>query len=334
MKKLLTVSLLAALLSIPSIVLADATWYGSIRAGVASEPREGGGDSIGVDDAFSRWGIKGWNRVAEGLIAVYRFETRIDSTDASQPEGNLAWVGLRGKLGTLLLGKVWSASYASVGLIIDRSLVYGQPETTYRISDAGSYIVKFGKLRLQADLIMKGGTSKAIDSFQFGAKIGGLMDSGSVAFAHIRHADSAVVIGGYPSGTQQVSSNYLVGEYGIGDTTMYLGAGKHSAKNNGCLTVPQIAQNCIKKGSRSSTYGGVRGDLGETGLKYYIQVVNKKVKSTNNSRKPVTTRSSTTPWLLGISRSLGGGTSVHFETSNPDEDGVSNSTGIWLRVDF
>ena len=334
MKKLLTVSLLAGLLSIPSIVFAGATWYGSIRTGISSEPRDGGGDTISVDDAFSRWGIKGWNTVAEGLIAVYRFETGIDSMDASQLEGNLAWVGLRGKLGTLLLGKVWSASYTSVGLIIDRSLAYGQPETTYRIGDTGSYIVKFGKLRLQTDVIMKSGTDKAIDSFQFGAKIGGLMDSGSVAFAHIRHADTAVVIGGYPSGIQQISSNYFVGEYGIGGTTMYLGVGKHSAKNHGCLTNPQIAQNCIKKGNRLSTYAGVRGFFRDTGLRYYIQMVNKKVKSTNNSREPVTTRSSTTAWLLGMSKSFSGGTSVHFETSDPDEDGVSNSTGIWLRVDF
>lgn len=316
------------------MVFAEPSWYGSLRVGISSEPLDGGGSSTGVDDGASRWGIKGWNRVAEGLIAVYRFETEIDSTDASSNEGRLSFVGLRGGFGTVLVGKIWSASYASVGTVIDNSFVYGQPETSYRIGDAVSYLVTVGDVRLQADVIMDSDTKKTVDSYEIGAKIGGLMETGSVAVSHVSRKDKAVVIGGFASGIQKTSSSYLVGEYGIGDITMYLGAGKHTAKNDGCLSNPQIAANCIKKGTRASTYAGLRGGIGDTGVKFVLQTVRKKVKSTNNSTSPVTKKTSVSPWLFGISRSLGGGASVHFETSDPDEDGKSSSTGVWLKVDF
>ncbi len=334
MRNLFTITLLAGLLSIPSTVIAEASWYGSFRVGVSSEPREGGGSSTGVDDGYSRWGIKGGTRVAEGLIAVYRFETGIDSTDASSRGGRLSFVGLRGRFGMVLAGQIWSASYTSVGTMIDNSFVYGQGETSYRIGDAVSYIVEDDNLRLQADAIMDSTTKKTVDSYEIGAKIDGLMKTGSVAISHVRRKDKAVIIGGFASGTQKTSSNYLVGEYGIGDVTMYLGTGKHTAKNDGCLSSKQIAPHCIRKGTRTSTYAGIRGGISDTGIEFVFQTVRKKVKSTNNASSPVTTKTSMSPRLLGISRSLGGGASIHFETSDPDEDGVSSSTGIWLKVDF
>ena len=334
MKKLLTVTLLVGLSSVHSLVFAEATWYGSIRTGVSSEPQDSGGNSTGVDDANSSWGVKGWNVIAEGLIAVYRFEKKIDSTDASEPKGNLSFVGLRGKFGTILLGQIWSASYASVGTIIDNSLVYGQPETSYRIGDAVSYIGNVGNIRLQTDAIMDSDTKKTVDSYEIGAKISELMDTGSVAFSYVRRADMAVVISDFPSGVLKTKSSYLVGEYGIGDMKMYLGAGKHTAKNDACSNNPLLAPYCVRSGSRKSTYAGVRGGVGDTGVNYVFQMVKKKVKSTDNAATPVTTSNSVSPWLLGISRSLGGGASVHFETSDPDEAGQSSSTGVWLKVDF
>jgi len=51
MKKVLTVSLLGVLLSIPLTIYAEASWYGSIRTGVESNDL----NDTGVADFASRW---------------------------------------------------------------------------------------------------------------------------------------------------------------------------------------------------------------------------------------------------------------------------------------
>ena len=349
MKKLFTVTLLAGLLSIPSMVFAEASWYGSIRAGVASTPHDNddtdtiknNGSSTGVSDNGSRWGIKGSSEVSEGLTAVYRWETKIDSTSASQTGGRLSYVGLSGGFGTITVGQVWSASYNSAGAMTDNSFAYGSSETSYRVGDAVSYAVSMGNLSLQVDAIMDGDTKKTGDSFQAGATIGGLMETGSIAIAHISKADDSTPTekegaGSAPLGVVKGSSNFLVGQYGIGGMTMYLGAGKHTYKNDGCGTdgAQRAAGACYTKRSDTTTFAGIRGGVGDTGVSYVFQMRKKTMKATDNQDPVVTTKKSLSPWILGISRSLGGGASVHFETGDPDEDGISNSTGVWLKVDF
>ena len=44
--------------------------------------------------------------------------------------------------------------------------------------------------------------------------------------------------------------------------------------------------------------------------------------------------SKNSPWLLALSRSLGGGASVHFEHDNPDTAGVKSTSYLALKVDF
>ena len=82
----------AGVLSVPSVIFADANWYGSLRGGV----EVGGGKDASFKDGGSRWGIKGSSEVSEGLSAVYRFEHKISTTDASQPGGRLAYGGSTG----------------------------------------------------------------------------------------------------------------------------------------------------------------------------------------------------------------------------------------------
>ena len=108
-------------LSLPSVVLAEASWYGSLRAGWESNAA----GQAGVVDNGSRWGIKGSSEVSEGLSAVYRFETKIDSSNAGSPGGRLSYVGLSGGFGTLTIGQVWSAAYNHIGGIIDTPHKYG-----------------------------------------------------------------------------------------------------------------------------------------------------------------------------------------------------------------
>ena len=182
--------LLSNRLSIPSAVLAEASWYGSIRAGWQSETTNDDGtvDGNGVADGFSRWGIKGASEVSEGLSAVYRFEYKIDSSDADQPGGRLSYAGLSGGFGTLTAGQVWSASFNHVGAIFDKSLALGAHEVTARTGSTVSYALDVGNLSVQLDANGNGSdTEKDIDSSQLGAtlKIG---ETGKIAMAYIDRA--------------------------------------------------------------------------------------------------------------------------------------------------
>ena len=186
MKKLLVTLALAGTLSVPSVVFAEANWYGSLRGGVAST-----GGVEGFSDGGSRWGIKGSNEVSDGLTAVYRFEHKISTADASQPAGRLAYAGLSGGFGTLTLGQIWSASYNSVGAITDNSFAWGDSETTYRHGNVVSYAVSTGNASLQFDVMMDGKATmpKDIDKFEFGVTFG-LGDNAKLALAHINMSDS------------------------------------------------------------------------------------------------------------------------------------------------
>ena len=186
------------------------------------------------------------------------------------------------------------------------------------------------------------------------SEVGGLAEAGSIAVAHIRHADKAVTYNATPpaddtgldsnlndnktpSGTEKKSSSFVVGQYGIGGMTMYLGAGQHKSKNDGCSGNRTANDQCTVKETSTTTFAGVRGSVGDTGVSYVFQMRKKKVKNTDNQAADAATKhetNSNSPWNLGASRSLGGGASVHFETGDPDVDKISNSTGVWLKVDF
>ncbi len=174
-------------LSAPSVVSAEATWYGSLRAGVSSHDSD-----TKFADGGSRWGIKGSNEISEGLTAVYRFEHKIDTAKASLTGGGrLAYAGLKGGFGTITAGQIWSASYNSVGAITDNSFAYGDSETTYRHGSVVSYANSFGPASVQLDLVMDGGRdsgSKDIDQVEFGLSVA-LGDIGKIAIAHVNKED-------------------------------------------------------------------------------------------------------------------------------------------------
>ena len=164
MKDLLAVSLVAVLLSIPSTIYAEASWYGSIRTGVESNDE----NDTGVVNCDSRWGIQGSSEVSEGLTAIYRYERSINSPDAEDPGGRLSYVGLSGGFGTVTVGKVWGAAYNHFGEIVDHALWFGSTgETGDRFADAVSYSVSVGNVSLQADAIMGQSTGKTVDEFNF-----------------------------------------------------------------------------------------------------------------------------------------------------------------------
>ena len=340
MKKLFTVWLLGLVLSIPSVVFAEASWYGSIRTGIESDHS----NDTGVADFASRWGIQGSNEVSEGLTAVYRYERSIDSSDASEPDGRLSYVGLSGGFGTVTVGKVWGAAYNHFGGIVDQANWYGSTGTIkdvaggtgLRFADAVSYAVSIGNVSLQADAIMDQDSGKTGDGFNFGATFGGLMETGSVAIAHRKHPDV---------GTLSESSSYIAGNYGIGDVTVFLGYSQDFRDDSSCTTAPDNDE-CHSNLKTKITYAGVHGGVGDTGVSYVFTMRNLKLdvsgfEDTNTNVGNITSEATKfsrkeNPWTLGLSRSLGGGASLKFEHSEPDrdQDDVDSSTAVWLQVDF
>ena len=173
-------------LSAPSVVSAEATWYGSLRAGVSSHDSD-----TKFADGGSRWGIKGSSEISDGLTAVYRFEHKIDTAKASLTDGRLAYAGLKGGFGTITAGQIWSASFNSVGAITDNSFAYGNSETTYRHGSVVSYANSFGPASVQLDLVMDGARdsgNKDIDQVEFGLSVA-LGDIGKIAIAHVNKED-------------------------------------------------------------------------------------------------------------------------------------------------
>ena len=169
-------------LSVPSVVFAEAGWYGSLRSGL----QFGGGEDGKLVDAYSRFGIKGSNEVSDGLSAVYRFETKINTTNANLDGGRLSYVGLSGGFGTITIGQIWGASYNHAGAVFDLANYGGGHNTSGRVGNALSYSISTGSVSAQIDAIMDGGTDSSgggIDQFEFGLSFD-MGDIGKIALAH------------------------------------------------------------------------------------------------------------------------------------------------------
>ena len=176
-------------LSAPSVVFAEASWYGSLRGGLHS----GSGGDGQFFDGGSRWGIKGSAEASEGLTAVYRFEHKISTTDGGQPGGRLAYAGLSGGFGTITVGQIWNAAYNHAGAITDKSYYFGDSTTGYRHGNALSYAFSSGPVSFQMDLISDGSmdTGQGIDKTEFGVTVD-MGEIGKVALAHTTLRDEMV----------------------------------------------------------------------------------------------------------------------------------------------
>ena len=330
MKKLITVSLLGALLSIPSVVFAEASWYGSIRTGVASNDE----NMTGVQDFGSRWGIRGSSEVSEGLTAMYNYETGISSTNAAAGSGRITQVGLSGGFGSITLGNTWTAAYNHFGGIVDQAQWYGSSGATGpRHANMLSYSVSVGNVSLGADAVMDQSEGKTGDGFSIGATLGGLMETGSIAIAHRKHQDYTGASDDEDSFTTAAAnveraSSFVAGNYGIGDMTVFLGYSEDKAESD--TTTEDDASEVANK----IIFAGVHGGVGDTGVNYIFTMRSAKAKTTTVESSGTSAETvKTTPWTLGLNRSLGGGATLRFEHGEPDTS-ADSSTAVWLQVDF
>ncbi len=126
------------------------------------------------------------------------------------------------------------------------------------------------------------------------------------------YAASATKKGGesmVAKGDEGHKASHVAVEFNVGGLTTWVGHKR--MKTNGAA----------KKAK--TTHFGVRGALGDTGMSFVAIARNKKdamgVK--------------TSPWSIGMSRSLGGGAILRFEHANDDND-KSGKTGVGLQVNF
>ena len=230
----------------PSVVLAQATWYGSFRAGILSSSGE-----TTLHSPASRWGVKGSNEISDGLSAVYRFEHKLDATTASLNDGGrLSFVGLSGGFGTLTMGQVWGAEYNSTGAITDNSYFHGNSYGSYRVGNAVSYAISTGPVSLQLDAIMSD-KPKSVDRMLFGASAG--FGSGKVAVSYDSNSDN--------ENQTKTTNTTFAGEVSFGSMRAYVG--QATKKPDG--------------GNKERTImGGVGGSLGDTGMGFLMQAAKKR----------------------------------------------------------
>ena len=374
MKKLMAILVFAGVLSVPSAVFAEASWYGSLRAGLKSSDSK-----VSQFDGGSRWGIKGSHEAGEGLSAVYRFEHKMSTENASQPGGRLAYVGLSGGFGTVTAGQIWSASYNSFGAVTDNSWFWGDAQTAYRHGNAISYAFSNDLMSLQLDGRYGGPEGSDTDpdtglqDVEFGLSVN-IADIGKVALSHQndnytfmpRHLRATgetpqtagnTVYEFSDESTWETKTNSIAAEISVSDLTVYVGTQTQKKTNttgaepNGytdlapifsgdSLTFQQslspnyvgmqpegyeITQtrdghgSAIPDSEQKTTFFGIRGGLGDTGLSYVFQW-----RDVKDSHKP---------WLLSLTKGLGDSASLIIEHANND-DNSPNVTGVALAVHF
>ncbi len=293
-------------LTAPSVVLAEATWYGSFRAGISSSS----GNTV-LYTPLSRWGVKGSNEISDGLSAVYRYEEALDLRNATLAAGNrLSYVGLSGGFGTLTMGRVWGAEYNSTGAILDSSYYLGNSYGSYRIGPAVSYAISTGPVNLQLDAVMRDNpvnNNKTVDRMLFGASAG--FGAGKVAISYDSNSDGIDDDGDM---IPKTTNTTLAGEVSFGSMRVYVG--QATRKPDG--------------GNKARTImGGVGGSLGDTGMGFLMQAAKRR----DAMGKP-------TPILLSLYRSLGGGSTVILEGVFNNKNNMGNKidaqTTLTLKVDF
>ncbi len=290
---------------------------------------------------------------------MYHWAQNVDATSGEitggDGGGRLSNIGLSGGFGTILLGRQTTASRTHVGFL-DNSSFLGDSETPGRSSDTISYALSVGSVSFKADVVgnrgggwsdtapgttaaadgrVMGGTQmeedKSVDASQFGATLQ-LGDNGRIALAYNdrdAHMDASD------------KTTHIAGHYSIGGMGFHLGYAVRDYEYGGLpASLAQANVGFAKDRKDKTVFYGVSGGLGDTGVSFFLQMRNKKasgewVRTVGGSQVLVDIpKGSHTPYALGISRSLGGGASVHLEHSDPDLDDTKSTSVFALKVDF
>ncbi len=118
-------ALLCALCSLPAGAQSSITLYGVVDAGIEFANHQAGGGQSAVrmvsgNVAGSRWGLRGTEELGRGLNAVFVLESGYDldtgkSSQGGRLFGRMAYVGLQGRWGSLLLGRQQTELFDLIG---------------------------------------------------------------------------------------------------------------------------------------------------------------------------------------------------------------------------
>ena len=109
--------------------------------------------------------------------------------------------------------------------------------------------------------------------------------------------------------TRGSRDTHIAAQFNLGPVTSYLGYSQ--SEENGASMKDK------------TTHYGVSGGIGDSGLSFHVMARNKDNASGMD----------TNPWLVGLTKGLGGGATVMVEHGNAD-DGESGKTRFGLKVDF
>ena len=129
--------------------------YGSLRPSVTYSDFDDD-TSTDVTDFLTRVGIKGHVAVSDAMTAFYRGEWDADiEADGDFGDARLAYVGIKGGLGQIAIGKQWDPHFNIVAEVTDifnhRSSPFGYDEVgPFRTDQLVTYAAQLGGLNLQA----------------------------------------------------------------------------------------------------------------------------------------------------------------------------------------
>ena len=131
------------------------TVYGSLRPSLTYSDI-GDDTKTDVTDFLSRVGVKGHVAISDSLSAFYRGEWETEIEDNGDfGKARLAYVGLKGGLGQIAIGKQWDPHYNIVAEVTDifnhSSSPFGYDEASpFRTNQLVTYSVSLGGLNLQS----------------------------------------------------------------------------------------------------------------------------------------------------------------------------------------
>ena len=255
----------------------------------------------------SRWGIKGASELSDGLSAVYRFETRIGEGAQTTDE---IYVGLGGGFGTVSMGKLPAAGNVHAGFV-DNSVFLGG-NAGLLANKQGSVISyaspSIGGFSFQVDAQGdRSAQDKDVNAAQFGATMQ-LGESGKIGVAYIDRATkgkdtptrkaNAKVEGGEvktaavaADGTAHLDDDrtaMIAGQYRIGGMALHLGYGQRKWDTDSTAGKWDEDEDDYAKGlaggdlldkKQKTTFFGVGGGIGDTGVSFFLQVKDTKTDS-------------------------------------------------------
>ena len=164
-----SLTLLSSSLLAPTVSLADAGFYASVRISALVTDSDIGTRTT-LEDNSSRVGVHGHHDIGNGNALVGRLEMGVDTAEGTFGGGEanrLAYLGIESDLGGIYLGTQWSPYYLAVGGSTDRFNALGAKHIhpVDRLTHSLKYAASLSVITLETALVMKDHSKAPSTSF-------------------------------------------------------------------------------------------------------------------------------------------------------------------------